>query len=119
MHDWLSWNINLGRWAGLRVRLHVLFLVLVIVVLHLASRSGDPDLTWYALIGTAILLASVLLHELGHAYAARRLGGRADQIMLWPLGGLIPAGGVRDWQSELVGAATEATSGVSMARFEQ
>lgn len=102
MHDWLSWNINLGRWAGMRVRLHVLFLVLTIVVLHQGSRSGDPSLTWYAPLGTAILLASVLLHELGHAYAARRLGGSADQIMLWPLGGLIAAGGVRDVQSELV-----------------
>lgn len=102
MHDWLSWSIPLGRWGGLRVRLHVLFVVLALVVLHLAGRSGDSNSTRYALIGLGILLASVLLHELGHAYAARRLGGGADQIMLWPLGGLIPAGGVHDVQSELV-----------------
>src|SRR5262245_43206050 len=30
----------------------------------------------------------VLLHKLGHVWACRRLGGAADRIVLWPLGGL-------------------------------
>jgi Zn-dependent protease len=30
----------------------------------------------------------VLLHEFGHALACRSVGGRADQIVLWPLGGV-------------------------------
>jgi Zn-dependent protease len=34
------------------------------------------------------LFASVLLHEIGHVVAARRSGGTADDIVLWPLGGL-------------------------------
>jgi Zn-dependent protease len=28
------------------------------------------------------------LHEFGHALACRQVGGRADQIVLWPLGGV-------------------------------
>lgn len=31
---------------------------------------------------------SVLLHEFGHCFAARSVGGRADAIVLWPLGGV-------------------------------
>lgn len=39
-----------------------------------------------------ILLGTVLIHELGHALAARRVGGHADGILLWPLGGLAYVG---------------------------
>jgi Zn-dependent protease len=34
------------------------------------------------------LFLIVLLHEFGHALACRSVGGRADQIILWPLGGV-------------------------------
>jgi Zn-dependent protease len=30
----------------------------------------------------------VMLHEYGHALACRQVGGRANQIVLWPLGGV-------------------------------
>lgn len=42
---------------------------------------------WFLLLGP-VLLATVLIHELGHCLAARSVGGRAEQILLWPLGGL-------------------------------
>jgi Zn-dependent protease len=32
------------------------------------------------------LFAIVLLHEFGHSLACRQVGGKADQIILWPLG---------------------------------
>ena len=34
------------------------------------------------------LFGIVLLHEFGHALACRQVGGTADRIMLWPLGGV-------------------------------
>lgn len=34
------------------------------------------------------LFGIVLLHEFGHALACRQVGGRANQIVLWPLGGV-------------------------------
>ena len=34
------------------------------------------------------LFGIVLLHEFGHALACRSVGGKADTIMLWPLGGI-------------------------------
>jgi Zn-dependent protease len=36
----------------------------------------------------AILLVSILFHEPGHCWMAIRLGGSAEDILLWPLGGL-------------------------------
>src|SRR5208282_3140551 len=34
------------------------------------------------------LFGIVLLHEFGHALACRQVGGTADRILLWPLGGV-------------------------------
>jgi Zn-dependent protease len=34
------------------------------------------------------LFLIVLMHEFGHALACRQVGGTADQIVLWPLGGV-------------------------------
>ncbi len=50
--------------------------------------SSWAALGWAALMYGPVLLGTVLIHELGHALAARRVGGHADGILLWPLGGL-------------------------------
>lgn len=42
---------------------------------------------WYALQYLA-LFGIVLMHEFGHAIACRQVGGLADTIILWPLGGI-------------------------------
>jgi Zn-dependent protease len=36
----------------------------------------------------AILFVSVLLHEFGHIFGSRIMGGRGEDILMWPLGGL-------------------------------
>ena len=36
----------------------------------------------------ALLFLSVLMHEFGHCFAARFMDGEADEILMWPLGGL-------------------------------
>ncbi len=88
MHDFLSWNVSLGRWAGVYVRIHVLFLLFAVIALYLGSQSERSELLSYAVVGLAILLSSVLVHELGHCVAAWRLGGNVEHVLLWPLGGL-------------------------------
>ena len=44
-------------------------------------------LLWFILLGP-VLLVTITVHELGHALAARSVGGSASSILLWPLGGL-------------------------------
>jgi stage IV sporulation protein FB len=106
MRDLLGWNLSLGRWAGIHVRVHVFFILLVIVALYLGD-TNDPkgELLIDAAVSLAILFVSVLAHELGHCFAARRMGGRADQIMLWPLGGLVSINLSHQPQEELFTAA--------------
>ncbi|MEX0938408.1 MAG: site-2 protease family protein [Pirellulales bacterium] len=104
MHDLASWSLNLGRWGGMHVRLHALFILFAIGTLCLGATSGEADLIWigWALVG--LLLISVLLHELGHCYAAYREGGYAEQIVIGPLGGLAAVHVPRDPRSELITA---------------
>lgn len=77
----LHLSFSLGLWFGTDVRISwFLPLMLVPMILKLGTE--------YGLAVGAILFTSVLLHEFGHVIAARRTGGRAEEILLWPFGGL-------------------------------
>jgi len=97
MRDLLSWNLNLGRWAGVSVRLHVVFVLLLAAVLF----RTDPGEFWYGLTLVTVLFVSVLLHEMGHCFAAWKGGGHADHVLLWPLGGLAHVNVSQDPDQEL------------------
>src|SRR5207245_2629309 len=48
-----------------------------------------PDGAWIdATIITALGFVSVVLHELGHCFGARYVHGDAQDVVVWPLGGL-------------------------------
>jgi Zn-dependent protease len=79
-------SIHLFQIAGIDVFLHwSWFLIAAIEIGYLRDRY--TSLVWSALEYLALFLI-VLLHEFGHALACRQVGGKADQIMLWPLGGV-------------------------------
>jgi Zn-dependent protease len=81
------WSLSLGRWWGVAVYLHIFFLLSALLALTFTLR--EPDLFGTGLLMVGVLLASVALHELGHALAAVRVGGKVDAIVLGPVGGLI------------------------------
>jgi Zn-dependent protease len=79
-------SFRLFRFAGIDVYLHwSWFLVAAFEVSHRAG--GYSSLGWNALEYGA-LFGIVLMHEFGHALACRSVGGQAEQIVLWPLGGV-------------------------------
>ena len=79
-------SIHLFQVAGIDVYLHwSWFLIAIIEVGYLRNRY--TSLVWSALEYLALFLI-VLLHEFGHALACRQVGGGANRIMLWPLGGV-------------------------------
>src|SRR5215211_2455372 len=88
-----SWSLRLGRWRGVEVRLHLHFPLLALVVLLAASMPsqfmlGLPRMNVpAALMGLAILVASVVLHEAARSLVARRVGGRTNLVVLGPTGG--------------------------------
>ena len=94
MREYGTWSISLGRWAGIRVRLHVFFCLFAAFTLFLAWRVDQRfalnDHIWIAALSLIILAASVLLHEVGHCHTALQLGAIVDQIVLGPFGGMTP-----------------------------
>src|SRR4029077_2392232 len=79
-------SVHLFRFAGVDVFLHwSWFLVAVIEIKH---RTGlYSSLAWNVAEYVAFF-GIVMLHEFGHAMACRQVGGTANQIVLWPLGGV-------------------------------
>ncbi len=79
-------SIRLFRFSGIDVFLHWSWFLLA--VYGIQSRSGRySSITWSVLEYLALFLI-VLLHEFGHALACRQVGGQANQILLWPFGGV-------------------------------
>src|SRR5271165_6382594 len=94
MHDPFAWSFPVGRMFGITVRIHWLFpFVALGLILHVALGKNEgtpyPNGAWIDVsILLAILFVSVLLHEFGHCFAARWVNGDAQEVLLWPLGGL-------------------------------
>jgi Zn-dependent protease len=78
--------IRLGQVAGITLYLHwTWFLVAYIEITQ--RREAYPSVAWNVAEYLA-LFGIVLLHELGHSLACRQVGGKAEYIVLWPLGGV-------------------------------
>lgn len=82
-------EIPVGQIFGIPLRVHVLLpaLTLLYTLLAWMSYGGYVAFLVFWLTGP-ILWTTVLVHELGHCFAARKVGGTVDRILLWPLGGL-------------------------------
>ena len=94
MREHSLWSIGLGRWGGVTVRLHMFFVLFAALTLMLASQhglqNGQAGFVGLAVGSLVLLLLSVLLHELAHAVVAVRLGAYVDQIVVGPIGGMVP-----------------------------
>ena len=74
------------RLMGVPIRLHFTFVLLLIclIVIGLGSDQSPVNYTVFVLA----LIASVLLHELGHAFISSRYGIRTLEIVMFPIGGV-------------------------------
>jgi Zn-dependent protease len=79
-------SIHLFRVVGIDLFLHWSWFL--VAAIEIEARSGRySSLVWNVLEYLALFLI-VLLHEFGHALACRQVGGTANRILLWPLGGV-------------------------------
>ena len=85
----MKWSVCLGRFAGIPIYLHATFALLLgwIGIVHWTA-SGTVGAVVSGIVFIVALFACVLLHELGHALAARRFAIRTRDITLLPIGGL-------------------------------
>jgi stage IV sporulation protein FB len=83
----LTGSVPLFTVFGIRVRMHASMILLIVLELALSQTTYGLGVK-NAFTALTILFCSVLLHEFGHCFGARYVGGDADEILMWPLGGL-------------------------------
>ena len=91
----INWSFKAGRLFDIDIRVHIVFVLCAVVMVWMEIPDRDSGISWSlgqvlinAIVTYLILFGVVLLHEFGHCFGARYTGGEADQILLWPLGGL-------------------------------
>ncbi|MDB5387999.1 MAG: peptidase [Planctomycetaceae bacterium] len=94
----LFWSFSLGNWFATDVRVSWYLPVLWVVFVFQFGWA-------YGTAVEAILFLSILLHEFGHVFAARATGGQADEILMWPLGGLAFTQPARTFKSQFLTSA--------------
>src|SRR5262245_11726142 len=85
----MSWSWRIARIAGIDVYVHFTFLILVgwVALTHYLAH-GDLAEAASGLVFVIALFGIVVLHELGHALAARQYGIPTRDITLLPIGGV-------------------------------
>ena len=76
----------LFKFKGIQVSLHWSWLF--VAVWQIQNQKETYENVGWAIAQYVALFAIVLLHEFGHAFATRQVGGTSDNILLWPFGGI-------------------------------
>ena len=91
----LIFGFPVGTLWGARVRVSPLYLALLLLLVG--------PLGWkIGLLAFAVLTVTIVLHEYCHVFAARLTGGDADEVIIWPLGGLALCRRAPTFQSEFL-----------------
>jgi Zn-dependent protease/CBS domain-containing protein len=85
----MKWAWRVGKLAGIDLKIHVTFLLILgwVGLLHWRAE-GTREAVVRGVAFILLLFACVVLHELGHALTARRFGIRTRDIILLPIGGV-------------------------------
>ncbi len=108
------WSIKLFHVFRIPLELHASFFI---VPLYLASESWKTSQwtgVYWSMLTCSMVFACVVLHELGHALAARRFGIETERILLLPFGGVaqlrrLPQTATRELLVTLAGPAVNFT----------
>jgi Zn-dependent protease len=79
-------SFRLFQLAGITVYLHWSWFIVAILIIQLRSGAYTSPV-WNVLEYLALFLI-VLMHEFGHQLACRSVGGKTNDIILFPLGGV-------------------------------
>jgi Zn-dependent protease len=93
-----SWK--LGTLGGVGIYVHSTCLLLVALQLFAPLVAGGWPLAEYRLALYVAVLGCIVLHELGHAWMARRYGIATRDITLYPIGGVASLEGMSEKPSE-------------------
>src|SRR5690242_8394056 len=84
----MSWSLPIARIAGIQLRIHVTFLLLIVWLAFGYYAEGGSAVAAARVIFVLLLFLCVVLHEFGHAFAAKAFGINTPDITLLPIGGV-------------------------------
>jgi Zn-dependent protease/CBS domain-containing protein len=84
----MRWTFHIARIAGIDVKVHATFLLLLAFYGFAFFGQGGLPAAIQGVVFIMLVFLCVLLHEFGHALAARRYGINTPDITLLPIGGL-------------------------------
>ncbi len=84
----MKWSYSIAKIAGIDVRVHATFLLLLAWYGYSGYQAGGAAEATLSVFFILLLFLCVLLHEFGHAFAARAYGIRTPDITLLPIGGV-------------------------------
>lgn len=84
----MRWSLTIAKVAGIPIRVHASFLLLVLLVASSASRLHSTSEVVTYIVWLVLLFVSVTVHELSHSVVAKRLGLTVRDIVLLPIGGV-------------------------------
>jgi Zn-dependent protease/CBS domain-containing protein len=84
----MRWSLHIGSLGGTEIRIHVTFLLFLIWLGAIFYRQGGTEAAMQGTVFIVLIFLCVLLHELGHVFAARRYGVQTRDVTLWPFGGI-------------------------------
>jgi Zn-dependent protease/CBS domain-containing protein len=85
----MRWSWRIGSLAGIGIYVHATFLLLILFILFMNLHEGkSPAAAMGGVLFILAIFGCIVLHELGHALAAKHYGIRTRDITLLPIGGL-------------------------------
>jgi len=84
----MSWSIPIFRIAGIQLRIHITFLLLIGWLAFGYYAQGGSAVALARVFFVLLLFVCVVLHEFGHAIAAKNFGINTPDITLLPIGGV-------------------------------
>jgi len=84
----MQWSFPIARIFGTDIRIHVTFFLLLAWIAIAQYQNGGQAAAVDGVVFIIAIFACVVLHELGHVFAARRYGIATPRITLLPIGGV-------------------------------
>src|SRR5437773_3891151 len=84
----MGWSLPIFRIAGIQLRIHITFLLLIGWLAFGYYAEGGSAAALGRVIFILLLFVCVVLHEFGHAFAAKGFGINTPDITLLPIGGV-------------------------------
>src|SRR5437762_1692099 len=84
----MSWSLPIFRIAGIQLRIHITFLLLIGWLAVGYYAQGGSAMGLGRVLFVLLLFVCVVLHEFGHAIAAKNFGINTPDITLLPIGGV-------------------------------